>query len=96
MDNKIIWSEHSVSDLEYIHGYISQDSVRYANTVITRIIQSIKNLTQFPNSGRIVPEFRNQKIRELLVYNYRIIYQLSDSQIIILSIIHGKMSLRGQ
>jgi len=38
---------------------------------------SIKN---FPSRGRSVPEVGDDNIRELFVYNYRVIYQIQESQ----------------
>ena len=50
-------------------------------------------LAQFPRSGRKVPEFDNEDIRELIVYSYRIIYQLQEHEVVIAAVIHGKRVL---
>ena len=42
--------------------------------------------------GRVVPEISNPSIRELLVYSYRLIYEISPNGIEILAIIHGKQN----
>ncbi|TMB64277.1 MAG: hypothetical protein E6J43_13680 [Chloroflexi bacterium] len=36
---------------------------------------SAARLSEFPLSGRIVPEFNQENIRELLVRNYRVAYR---------------------
>jgi plasmid stabilization system protein ParE len=59
---KVIWSDLSVDDLKSIHEFISQDSARYADKMIDKIISRVDQLANFPNSGRFVPEFKNKRI----------------------------------
>ena len=40
--------------------------------------------------GRIVPEFNNKKIRERLVYSYRLVYKINRGYILIVAVIHDK------
>jgi len=51
-------------------------------------------LSQFPRSGRKVPEFDDDDIRELLAYSYRIIYRIEEDNVIISTVIHGKRTLQ--
>ena len=43
---RIIWSTEVIEDLESIGGYIKRDSPHYAKTVISKIIKSIKYISQ--------------------------------------------------
>lgn len=43
--------------------------------------------------GRIVPEDKRQRCRELLFGNYRIIYRVEDGTVQILTVIHGARDL---
>ena len=54
---------------------------------------SFKKLSKFPQSGRIVPEFKKEDIRELIHGNYRIIYQVCKTKIEILTVRHGMQIL---
>jgi len=51
-------------------------------------------LAHFPRSGRKVPEYDDKNVRELIVYNYRIIYRLQDGNVTIAAIIHGRRNLQ--
>ncbi len=51
-------------------------------------------LAQFLRADRKVPEFNDEDIREVLAYNYRIIYQLRAEALIIAAVIHGKRILQ--
>ncbi len=71
---KIIWTQRSLTDLKSIAEYISKDSVKYASLTLERIIDVTKHLETNPRIGRMVPEIgRNDKIREIVFGNYRII-----------------------
>ncbi|MEE9151012.1 MAG: type II toxin-antitoxin system RelE/ParE family toxin [Thermoplasmata archaeon] len=90
---KLIWTEPALSDLQAIFDYISKDSEYYASIFIGEIIESAEKSTGFPEIGRIVPEYQQEDIREILVHSYRVIYQLEQNQILILTVIHGRRDL---
>ena len=52
-------------------------------------MESASSLTELAEMGRIVPEFADQSIRELLVGPYRLVYEISDDRIFVLALIHG-------
>jgi len=43
--------------------------------------------------GRIVPEYGNDDIREILYRDYRIIYEIINGEIYIITVIHGSRRL---
>lgn len=94
MAHRIAWSQRALQDLETIAGYIAEDSPTYASTVVRTIINQVRTLAHFPRSGRKVPEFDDENIRELIAYSYRIIYQLQSEEVIIAAVIHGKRILQ--
>jgi len=75
---KIIWSIKAIENLEDIANYISKNSPFYAPVFIQKIINSVDMLTDFPFAGRKVPEFNNDKIREIIFHNYRIVIELIE------------------
>jgi len=84
------WSVPARNDLKQIHDYIAKDSKYYAQKVIQEVIAKTETLTELPEIGRIVPEISDQNIRELIVYSYRLIYEMSGAGVEILAIIHGR------
>ena len=46
-----------MNDLENIRDYISKDSINYAVRFVEKIITNVDKLINFPQLGRIVPEF---------------------------------------
>lgn len=94
MAYRVVWSPRALQDLEAIAGYIVQDSPAYATAVVRSIVNQTKTLRHFPRAGRIVPEFDDENIRELLAFSYRIIYQVLQEQVVIAAVIHGKRILQ--
>ena len=90
MDFKLIWSPQAIEDIEAIAEYIARDSAVYAESTIERIFEASEKLIQFPKLGRIVPEKNDESIREIFVFQYRIIYEITASEIHILTVVHGK------
>jgi len=88
--HRVVWSARALADVEAIASYIATDSPAYAANVVLRIVGLTKTLSEFPRSGRKVPEFDEDSIRELIAYSYRIIYRVEDAEIIVASVIHGK------
>jgi len=90
---KIIWSPLAVDRVAETASYISQDSSSEAIKWVRKIFNSVKRLEAFPESGRIVPEINNSAIREIIHGNYRIIYQIADKEIEILTVRNFKMKI---
>jgi len=91
---KIIWTELAIEDLKNIHNYIAQESNVFANNMIERLVSRVDQIEQFPESGRIVPEYGKRSLRELLQGSYRIVYQIHREYIGIVRVHHSARLLR--
>ncbi|MHC5614403.1 MAG: type II toxin-antitoxin system RelE/ParE family toxin [Nostoc sp.] len=85
----VYWTATAVENLSAIYTYITQTSPQYAARIVDRITRRSEQITSFPLSGRIVPEFETEEIREVIEGSYRIIYYIKPEQIDVLAIIHG-------
>ncbi len=47
-----------------------------------------------PRSGRVVPEVRDESVREVIHGNYRIVYRLRHDVVEIATVFHGARSFR--
>ena len=90
MDYKLIWSPQAIEDIAAIAEYIARDSTIYAESTVEQIFQAPARLTHFPKLGRVVPEKNDESIREIFVFQYRIIYEIVASEIHVLTVVHGK------
>lgn len=94
MPRQVIWTDDAEEDLAEIARYIAEDSTKYSEIVLKKIEALTVNLADFEWAGRKVPELEDETLRERFVYNYRIIYRISDDDTIkIAAIIHGSRLL---
>ena len=87
---EVVWTDFAIQDLSNIGEFIARDSERYAKDVIQTLFDSTLLLESHPKAGRVVPEFHNKNIRELVRIRYRIVYRVVDDyRIDILTIHHS-------
>lgn len=90
---KLYWTDTAVENLSAIYTYIAQNSPQYAARVVDRLTRRSEQIANFPLSGRIVPEFQTEQIREVIEGSYRIIYYIKPEQIEVLAVIHGSQQI---
>lgn len=73
---QLIWSPASRDDLHDIVRFIAHDNQRRAESFGYELMARADLLQQHPEMGRIVPEYRDPRIRELTFRPYRIVYRL--------------------
>jgi len=86
---KVVWSQPAVRDLDAIREYVARDSAHYAARLVARIIDAVRLLRRFPEMGAVVPEFREAGIRERVSGNYRILYQVCSTRVLIVAVVHA-------
>ena len=82
------WTQAALRHLSAIHDYIAQDSPNYAREVVDRITSRSGQLGEFPESGRSIPEYPSEKVREVLEDPYRIVYLVGSERVDVLAVIH--------
>lgn len=80
MDYQVVLSLSARADLRDIVRYISFDAPDRALEFGQFLISRTKLLAQSPELRRVVPEFGDNVIREIIVRSYRVVYRLDDSQ----------------
>ncbi len=84
------WSERARADLKAIHDRIAQDSPRNAKTVAQQFRARADQLPATPRAGRVVPELGDPSIRETPVHSWRLIYQLRDEHVFVITLAHKR------
>jgi plasmid stabilization system protein ParE len=84
------WTDHTLAQLRHIHNYIADDSPLYAKRVSEAMVRKAVGLDELPYLGCKVPELNEEHIRELVLYSYRIIYEIKTSHVEILAVIHKR------
>jgi toxin ParE1/3/4 len=68
--------------------------IRRENPVVAarfrqRAEQALRRLEQFPESGRVVPEFPDLPYREVIVPPYRFFYRIKEAVVWVVAVWHG-------
>ena len=85
---KVYWTDKARTRLREIEQRIASESPLVASRVMQRILHRSRRIGELPHSGRRVPEFERDDIREILVRPYRIIYLLRVDGIDVLTVRH--------
>jgi plasmid stabilization system protein ParE len=84
---KILISRPAFSDLEAFNKYYREEGVPHiGEQTIDSIIGHIQTLSDNPDIGRKVPEFNEEKIRELIHSPFRIVYLREKNSIHIIRV----------
>jgi plasmid stabilization system protein ParE len=83
MDYKVVLAPRAIEDLRDIVLYVAPDRPEAAKRLGLALIEKTKVLRAFPFSGRVVPEFDDELIRELILKPFRIVYRIEDDARII-------------
>lgn len=84
----------ALRELHAIHEHISHDSLVYADRMIERIVSRMDQVAQFPGSGRRVPEWDLENVREVIEPPYRVVYRIRREAIHIVAVVHSSRKLR--
>lgn len=92
---QIIFSESAVTDLEEIREYYLEQQVpEVGDRFVREIIALIEELPSHPDRGRVVPEFNQSKLRELVHPPFRIVYRRDPQSLSIVRIWRSERLMR--
>ena len=80
---RLIWSPAARFDLREIFACIAEDDPVCAGKFIRGVFHAVERLSSVPESGRIVPEFGDPMIREVIRRPCRIVYRIKTERSLI-------------
>ena len=89
----VFWTPEARARLEDIETYIAKNAPAVAKDVVTRLVARARQLETAPLSGRQVPDYPRDDLRELLERPYRLIYRITSVRIEILTVMHYRQLL---
>jgi len=93
---KVFWARSAEDDLISIIEFIHSKNPQPAKNNLKKIKTKVSNFSNFPNRGRIVPEFKAEEIlqyRELVISPWRIIYRISELNVYVLLVIDSRQNV---
>ena len=90
----VAWTPQALDDVQAIREYIARESAQYGASMAQRFFRAVERLEQFPDSGRMVPEYARPDLREVLEGVYRIVYRRLPNRVEIITVWHGARLLQ--
>ncbi len=87
---KVIWTEKCLQRIEEICEYIELDSVSSSNKFANEIFSKEELIRNNPRIGKIVPDYEIEEYRQIIVGNYRLVYQFDEISIQMITVRHCK------
>ncbi len=78
-----------------IYDYIAVNSPAYAKRMVDKITRRSGQIADMPHSGRKLPGYKADDVRELIEYPYRVIYRIKSARLTHLAVLHGARQLPG-
>ncbi len=70
-------------------AYIRRDKPSAAKSFREHAEKALRRLEEFPESGRILPEFPELPYREVIISPHRFFYKIKDDVVWIVAVWHG-------
>ena len=90
---KVVWTDEARAHLAGIHDFIKRDAPFYATQTIDKLTRRVEQLIDHPRSGRIVPNYDDENLRELIAHPYRLVYRIKPDRIDIIAVFHSAQQL---
>lgn len=87
----LIWSPKARRDLWDLLDYIAESNRQAAADFGSSVLHAVQRAGEFPESGRVVPEFGDPTLREITRRPCRIVYRVkkNDKEVEIVRIWHA-------
>lgn len=87
---KVVFAERSRSDLRTITFRVARLSgATRGERLGNQLIDKALTLKTFPERGRVVPEFADPEIREIIFKSYRIVYRVRAGHVEVIRFWHA-------
>ena len=85
----------ALADLEDLgRWYAERGASEVGDRVVAEIVERIEALANHPDLGRVVPEFEQSFLRELIHAPFRIVYRRDPDLVRIVRVMRGERPLR--
>ncbi|HWR89145.1 MAG TPA: type II toxin-antitoxin system RelE/ParE family toxin [Dissulfurispiraceae bacterium] len=91
----VTFAESAVSDLQNIQDYYENEQApETGRRLIADIIRAVQQLSAFPLSGRVVPEFDVSDLREIVHPPFRLVYRYDRKRVRIIRVWRSERLLK--
>lgn len=85
---EIIWTRQAIEMVNEFVDYIARDDYQTAEQWALELMTKTDKLADHPRMGRVVLEYNEETLREIIAGNYRIAYRIKEDTIYIEAVWH--------
>ena len=86
---RVVWTDKARQALRRGARVHAQDSPEGAHTVLEQALAAASGSATLSERGRVVPEINDPAVREVFMFQYRLLYEVATSEVRILGLVHG-------
>jgi len=92
---RISFAVSAVADLEAIRAWYAEQHVPdVGERLLREIVAHVERLAEFPESGRVVPEFGLVQLREIVHPPFRVVYRLGEDRVRVVRVWRSERQLK--
>jgi toxin ParE1/3/4 len=95
-ERAVVWSQTARDCLDEILGSVAARSPERASRLLDAFDREASSLATLSERGRVVPEIRLERVREIFVQPYRLMYEINADEVRILAILHQAMDFKSR
>ena len=90
---EVRWTDSAQDDLAAIQSNLRRISDQAADELPGRLIDRTALLSEQPRMGRVIPEFGNALLRELIEGGFRLLYEVFPDRVEVWAVAYGREQL---
>jgi plasmid stabilization system protein ParE len=84
------WTSKAQSDLVRLHEFLRPVNPTTAARVVRQLVAGAKRIPAHPRLGIRLPGFEQRDVRRVLIGDYELRYELTDSDVFVLRVFHTR------
>lgn len=92
---RLTFAESAIVDLEDVRAWHTEQGVpEVGERLVREVYEQAERLVVHPDLGRVVPEFGNESLRELIRSPFRIVYRRDPARVRVVRVWRGERLMR--
>lgn len=91
---RVRWSKRALRQVVDAASYVLRDRALPTLHWADELIGAMWNVGEFPESGRVVPEIGNPRVREIIHRDVRVIYRIDPAELVVMMVWPTRRNVR--
>lgn len=86
----VVWAASALEDLVDVLEDVAARSPGFERDLHDDVMAATASLATLSERGRLVPELRDQRTREIFIREYRVMYEVHDDRVAVVAFVFGR------